>query len=82
MKKFKTRNPKIATCIGKKIDAKRIKATQPKTINEFYDQFKAAQIEYNITLENIWNIDEHRIELGSCTNSRVLSEVEEKYAYV
>jgi len=39
-------------------------------------------MEHNIQLEDVWNMDEHGIALGVCTNSRVLASSNKKRAYV
>jgi 4-hydroxybenzoate polyprenyltransferase len=82
VQKFKQRHPRVTSCIGKKIDAKRIQGTQPDAIREFYDRFEATQINYGVIPENIWNMDEHGIALGICTNSIVLAASGKKHTKV
>jgi len=82
LQKFKSRHLDIASLIGRKIEAKRIISTQPDAVNQFYDYFEAAQTDYNVSPENIWNMDEHGVGLGICTNSVVLREARKKHTYM
>ena len=79
---FRKRNPKVSSCIGKQIDARRIDGTQPEQIQKFYNLFDNTQTRFNIATKNIWNMDEHGIALGVCTNSTVLAEAGKKKTYV
>ena len=80
--KFIKRNPQVASCIGRRIDAARIDGTQPEQIQRFYDLFQRTQARHNILQENTWNMDEHGIALGVCTNSQVLAAAGKKRTYV
>ncbi|KAI1000386.1 hypothetical protein K3495_g7809 [Podosphaera aphanis] len=79
---FVQRNPQVVTCIGKSIDAKRINGTHPDLISEFYTRFQELQSRYNIDQRNIWNMDEHGIGLGACSNSRVVASSDKTRPYV
>jgi hypothetical protein len=68
--------------IGRRIEAKRIQHTTYAEISAFFDRFQRTIAEHDIRLEDIWNMDEHGIALGVCTNSRVLASSSKKRAYV
>lgn len=61
---FLQRHPEISSCIGKKIDAKRIQGTQPELVGEFYNLYEQLRKKYGIVDEDIWNMDEHGMGLG------------------
>lgn len=69
---FMKRNPRIASVIGKPIDSTHIWGTQQHHILEFYEQFDTIRACRNTQQVDIWNMDEHGIALGVCTNSVVL----------
>lgn len=79
---FKERNPRVATVIGRRIEASRIKGTSPEQLQAFFDLFQRVQAQYNIHPANTWNMDEVGIALGVCTNSCVLASSKKKRAYV
>lgn len=81
IQKFTTRNPRIASVIGRKIEAARIQGTTQEAIQEFYDRFSQVQSEYSILEQDVWNMDEHGIALGVCMNSRVLASSKKKRTY-
>ena len=56
---FIQRHPDVSSCIGKKIDAKRIQGTQPELVAQFYNLYEQLQMEYGILDKDIWNMDEH-----------------------
>jgi hypothetical protein len=47
--------------------------TQQELIAGFYTRFDSIQQRYSIQQDHIWNMDEHGIALGVCTNSQVLA---------
>lgn len=81
IQKFIRRNPRVASVIGRRIDASRIDGTSQEALQDFYTLFKATETRYHILVDNIWNMDEHGIALGVCTNTRVLSSSKKKRSY-
>ena len=79
---FQKRNPKVISCIGKRIDARRIEGTQPEQIQQFYNLFDETCTRFNISTENTWNMDEHGIALGVCSNARVLARAGRNKTYI
>jgi hypothetical protein len=79
---FIKRNPRVASAIGRKIDASRISSTHPDLINEFYTLYRELVQRYNIQPSNTWNMDEHGIALGVCMNAIVLASSTKRRAYV
>jgi hypothetical protein len=79
---FTTRHPRVASMIGRRIEAARIQHTTHAEIHAFFDRFKRTIEEHNVQLEDVWNMDEHGLALGVCTNSRVLASLNKKRAYV
>jgi len=76
------RNPRIASCIGRRIEASRIKGTQRETIQRFFDHFERVQSQHHIRSEHIWNTDETGNTLGVCTNTQVLAQSGKTRTYV
>jgi len=81
IQKFIRRNPRVASVIGRRIDASRIDGTSQEALQDFYTLFKATETRYHILVDNIWNMDEHGTALGVCTNTRVLSSSKKKRSY-
>jgi hypothetical protein len=79
---FLQRNPRVASVIGKKIDAQRAEAATPKQVREFLERFERTRLRFNIPMDAVYNMDETGIALGVCTNSRVLASLLKKKAYV
>lgn len=78
---FIRRNPRIASVVGRKIEALRIHGTRWESLLEFYNHFEAIKTRYGITNEIIWNMDEHGIAVGLCTNIRVLASSRKTRTY-
>lgn len=51
-------------------------------IRTFFDRFECTITEHNIQLEDVQNIDKHRITLGVYINTRVLLSLNKKRVYV
>jgi hypothetical protein len=79
---FIRRNSRVATCIGRPIEALRIQCTDPATINAFFEHFEHVKSTHNVQTRNIYNMDETGIGLGICTNTRVLAEAGKSRTYV
>jgi hypothetical protein len=79
---FMKRNRQIASIIGKPIDAARIRGTQPHHIHDFYERFDTIRASHNTQQQDIWNMDEHGIALGVCTNSVVLGASGKHKTYI
>ncbi|KAI4835301.1 hypothetical protein E4T44_08664 [Aureobasidium sp. EXF-8845] len=75
-------NPRIASIVGRPIEQARINGTNPEAIQEFYTLYERIVRNYNIQPCDIWNMDEHGIALGVCTNSYVLGSSKKKRSYV
>jgi hypothetical protein len=75
-------NPRIASIVGRPIEQARINGTNPEAIQEFYTLYERIVRDYNIQPCNMWNMDEHGIALGVCTNSYVLGSSNKKRSYV
>lgn len=80
--KFIQDNPRIASVVGKPIEAARINGTNPEAIQEFYTRLQDLVHQYNIQPCNMWNMDEHGIGIGICTNSQVLASSTKRRSYV
>jgi hypothetical protein len=78
---FLSRQPRVASIIGRSIEAPRAEAASPAKIRAFLELFERTRIELNIRLEDIWNMDETGIALGVCTNSLVIASSTKKKAY-
>lgn len=70
MSQFKQRHPEVSTCIGRKIDPRRIHGTQSPII---YERLPAV---YGILDENDWNMDEHGMGLGEVSSAFGLTVIQ------
>lgn len=72
---FKTRNPIITTLIGRSLDKARVNGSDKATLSGFFALLQTVVKQYHIKPQNIWNMDEHGLRQGSCSNGRVLGPV-------
>ena len=79
---FVKRQPRVASVIGRKIEAQRVEAATPDQLRTFLERFEAARQRLNIHTDNIYNMDETGVALGVCTNTRVLARASKKKADV
>jgi DDE superfamily endonuclease len=79
--KFIQRNPRIASIIGRKIEATRIENTSQEALQQFFTKFEEVQQRFNVLLKNTWNIDEVGVATGVCTNTQVLANSAMKCTY-
>ena len=76
------RQPRIASVVGRKLEAQRADAATPEQIRAFLEHYKQIKQRLNIRTENTYNMDETGLALGVCTNTRVLSSSQKKKAYI
>jgi hypothetical protein len=79
---FITRNPRVASIVGRTIESARTTAANYETIRAFLELFERTRVELGIQYEDIWNMDETGVALGVCTNSRVVASSSKKKAYI
>jgi hypothetical protein len=79
---FIHRQPRIASVVGRKLEAQRADAATPEQIRAFLEHYKQIKQRLNIRTENTYNMDETGLALGVCTNTRVLSSSQKKKAYI
>lgn len=82
LQRFKLRNPTIATIIGRTLDSARVNGTSPKALCEWFALFERTITKHHIQPENIYNMDETGLSLGSCSNSKVLGGSMKKHTYL
>jgi hypothetical protein len=58
VQRFIKRNPDLKTVISRSIEAARIKEVTPKVVADFFDALKECIEDYQITPENMYNMDE------------------------
>ena len=78
---FLKRNPRVASVIGRKIEAARAEGATPAQIRAFLELYEQLRVELGIQAEDIWNMDETGKALGVCANTRVLASSQKKKAY-
>ncbi|KAI0993429.1 hypothetical protein K3495_g14755 [Podosphaera aphanis] len=66
--KFLTRHTQVKGMIGKPLDRSRVEASTQDAICQFYTLFENIQQEFQVTQENVWNMDEHGLAQGVCAN--------------
>jgi hypothetical protein len=79
---FLGRNSRVASIVGRQIEAARTHSCTHKEIQAFFDRLDRTRRAHNVHNDNIWNMDEHGLALGVCTNSRVLASSKKKRAYI
>jgi hypothetical protein len=82
IRSFIQRNPRIASVVGKKIEPSRIESTTPEQLQGFFDRYDRVRRQYDIMLDDTWNMDEVGTALGICSNTRVLSGKKKARTYV
>jgi hypothetical protein len=79
---FLSRQTRVASIVGRSIEAPRAQAASPDVIRAFFELFERTRIELGIQYEDMWNMDETGVALGVCTNTQVLASSTKKKAYV
>jgi hypothetical protein len=80
MAAFLKRNPRVASIVGRKIEAARVERATPKQIRAFLELFESVRTRLGIQTDT-WNIDKTGKALGVCANTRVLASSQKKKAY-
>ena len=70
--RFLRRWPEIHTKMGVKIDAQRLRNTNPDALEAWFELFREIQTAHQVHPADIWNMDETGIALGVCTNQTVV----------
>lgn len=79
---FLSRQPRVASIVGRSIKAARAGAASPERIRAFLELFERTRIELGIQLSDIWNMEETGTALGVCTNTRVIAQAGKRKAYI
>lgn len=79
---FIKRQPRIASVVGRKLEAQRADAATPEQVRAFLELYEQTRRRLNIQTENTYNMDKTGVALGVCTNTRVLSSSSKKKAYI
>ncbi|KAI0992357.1 hypothetical protein K3495_g15829 [Podosphaera aphanis] len=58
---FLKRNPRVASIVGRKIEAVRAKAADPQQLRAFIEKFELTRKRLNVATEDIYNMDEYII---------------------
>jgi hypothetical protein len=66
---FITRNPRVASVLGRTIESTRTTAANYELIRDFLELFERTRIELGIQYEDILNMDEPGSALGVCMNA-------------
>jgi phage host-nuclease inhibitor protein Gam len=69
---FMKRNPRAASVVGKKIDARRAEAATPEQLRESLERFERTRQRLNIPKEAVYNMDETGVPLGICPSNAEL----------
>jgi hypothetical protein len=70
--RFLRRHSELSCVITRKIDASRVKEATPEAISKFFDELKRVVEEYDITIENIYNMDESGFAIGEIEASKCI----------
>ncbi|KAI1004624.1 hypothetical protein K3495_g3587 [Podosphaera aphanis] len=69
--RFLSRHPQIKGMTGKPFDKSRVQTATTEAIDGLYSLFESVKRDFDVRLENIWNMDKHGLGLSICTNQRV-----------
>ncbi len=72
IQRFFARNSELHSKLGKKIDHQRIDNANPDVLHPWFTQFRRVLTEYNVSTEDVWNMDESGIALGVCIHQKVI----------
>jgi hypothetical protein len=78
---FLQRNPRVASRIGRSIERARSAAANQEDVRAFLDLYNTTCKQLSIPPADTWNIDETGIAIGSCDNSRVITDLRKKKTY-
>ena len=79
--RFLGRHPKLQTAITRSIEAARIKEVTRDAINNWFDIFAATLEDYQITMENVYNMDETGFPIGTIQTARVIVDTTIRMKY-
>ena len=79
---FIKRQPRVASVVGRKIEAQRVEAATPDQLRAFLELYEQTRQRLSILVENTYNMDETCVALGVCTNTRVLAKALKKKANI
>ena len=68
VKRFIQRHPELRSKVGRIIHTLRLNATNPEDLNTWFTLVQTIRERYGIQWEYTYNMDEHGIALGVCTN--------------
>jgi hypothetical protein len=71
-RRFVSRHPELETVQGQPIDAVRVNCATPEAINKWYDAYLDTVQQYEILLENTYNMDESGFSIGKIGATRVI----------
>ncbi|KAF1965842.1 hypothetical protein BU23DRAFT_488206, partial [Bimuria novae-zelandiae CBS 107.79] len=70
---FLKRNLRVASIVGRKIEAARAEGATLEQIRAFLKLFERTRVRLGIRTEDTWNMDKTGKALGVCANTRVLA---------
>jgi hypothetical protein len=79
--RFVLRHPQLQTVLGHYIESSRIKGATKDALNQFFDAFVAVIEKYQITMENIYNVDETGCALGMIEATRIIIDANIRSQY-
>jgi len=72
VQRFLHRHPELETTISRTIEAARIKDISKAKVNEWFDEFEKTITKYQITVENMYNMDETGFSIGCIKAAKVV----------
>jgi DDE superfamily endonuclease/Tc5 transposase DNA-binding domain len=70
--RFLHRHPDLATVISRTIESARLKETSHKAIEDWFNTFEETIAEYQISVENMYNMDETGFSIGNIKGAYVV----------
>jgi hypothetical protein len=80
-RRFLDRHPELKSKMTTSLEACRAKALNETNVNGYFDILKLVIEEYNVKVENIWNMDEKGVQLGIGQKFSALVDRDQKNVY-
>jgi DDE superfamily endonuclease/Tc5 transposase DNA-binding domain/helix-turn-helix, Psq domain len=79
--RFLGRHSELSSVVSNKIDAQRVKGTDPARLRKWFDDLRRVMDEYKIEPQNIYNMDESGFSIGEIEASKVIINAETRQKF-
>jgi hypothetical protein len=81
VQRFLSRHTELKSTTGRSIDASRVKDVSPEILTRWLEEYDRVVQEYNIDLENTYNMDEIGFSIGKIEATRIIINSKIRSAY-